>query len=199
MKEDVYPERFTIPEEGALGRLRTLPRTGWLQWNIKNPETVYEHTLDTRRLAIACKKELGLTKSELEELLAIIEVHDWPEAIVGDEVVLGDEIDTTKRQADKHRRELEAMRVLTSELADGAQALSYFERYEAGSDRVARLARELDKLQAVLQAARYEKQYQKEGLLVEFCTYTEEAITDPYLRSLFILVRDNQPRPDFAQ
>mgnify|MGYP000417875483 CR=1 FL=1 len=74
--------------------LAALPRTGWVQHGVTNPETVLEHTEALLRLGAELLPEL--TATEQDGLLAMLEVHDWPEAVVGDEVIL--ELEPDRRQ-----------------------------------------------------------------------------------------------------
>ena len=44
--------------------LDKIPRTGWVQWGIPNPETVAEHTISARKLAHEWKGEFGLSDED---------------------------------------------------------------------------------------------------------------------------------------
>ncbi len=176
------PLRFVEGTEFIWSALSKLPRTGWVQWGIPNPESVAEHILAVRSLAVTWREHLTLSNQEFAELLAIIEVHDWPEVIVGDLVIMGDETNVVELRRSKREREMAAMIELCSGKSFGPEALTLFERYELGSDQAAIYAKQLDKLQAVLLAAEYEERHQKPGLLTEFITYTESYIDIPFLR-----------------
>lgn len=176
------PLRFTEGTQHIWDRLATLQRTGWVQWGIPNPETVAEHIHAIRALALDYREHLALDANEFQDMLDIIEVHDWPEAIVGDLVIMGDEPNVAELKADKKAREWAAMEQLCQKLPEGATVLALYLRYEKGEDQAARYAKELDKLQAVLLAAHYEKQYGKVGLRDEFVLYTRRSITIPFLQ-----------------
>ena len=95
----------------ALGEIE---RTGWVMREVRNPESVQEHTLALIRLAYEIP---GLEKNRQDKLCAILEVHDWPEAIVGDEVILEyDEVEKRRRKQKKHQREEEAMKQICAPL-----------------------------------------------------------------------------------
>jgi len=173
--------RFTDAPE-IIKKLQALPRTGWVQWGIENPETVYEHICAIRMLAAGYKEELNLSDEELQDLLNILEVHDWPEALVGDGVILGDEENVEKKRAYKETREMEAMETICASLEEGSYILSLYTRYTQGSDRIAKLAKQIEKLQAVQKAAEYEKKYKKVGLTDEFLHYTADLIHESFLK-----------------
>lgn len=176
------PLRFPIGTESIWSALSALPRTGWVQWGIPNPESVADHIVAIRSLALTWRENIDLSDLEFSDLLAIVEVHDWPEAIVGDLVIKGDERDVIGLRTDKRNREKIAMVELCQGKIFGAETLALYERYEMNADKAARYAKQLDKLQAVLLAAQYEKQYHKSGLLQEFITYSEHYIDIPFLR-----------------
>jgi putative hydrolases of HD superfamily len=173
--------RFSVGTEAIWSTLSALPRTGWIQWGIPNPESVADHILAIRSLALQWRENIDLSDLEFSDLLAIIEVHDWPEAIVGDLVIMGDERDVIKLRSEKRNREKIAMVELCQGKPFGTEALALYERYEMNVDAPARYAKQLDKLQAVLLAAEYEKQYNKPGLLQEFIAYSEHYIDIPFL------------------
>lgn len=182
-KTNHYPLQFAQYYPEIVSKLEVLPRTGWVQWNIENPETVWEHTLATRELAITYKNHLQLSDDEFHDLLTMIEIHDWPEAVVGDGVILGDEEDIDTLRKNKQERELEAMKEICEDTIHGDEILKLFQRFEASTDPVAAIAIQIDKLQAVLKAAEYEKAQHKQGLADEFFHYTKKAIHHPYLIS----------------
>jgi len=177
-----YPLRFSEAAPKVIEKLQVLPRTGWVQWDIDEPETVYEHILSVRLLAFEYKDALELSGDELQDLLDILEVHDWPEALVGDGVILGDEKNVDKIRAHKESREMEAMETICQSLTDGHEILSLYKRYVAGEGRIAKLAKQIEKLQAVYKAAEYEKKYDKTGLTQEFHHYTKDLIHESFLQ-----------------
>ena len=60
--------------------LKSLPRTGWIQNGVNNPESVASHSWGMSLLAMKlCPENLDLSK-----VLQICIVHDLPESIVGD-------------------------------------------------------------------------------------------------------------------
>lgn len=181
--ERTYPMQFGGDAPVVIAKLKELPRTGWVQWGIPNPETVYGHICAIRVLAVEYKVKLKLSDDELQDLLNILEIHDWPEALVGDGVILGDEVDVDTRRVYKESREMEAMENICESLDTGSDILSLYKRYANGSDRIAKLAKQIEKLQAVQKAAEYEKKYNKTGLTKEFKYYTKDLIHESFLKA----------------
>ena len=159
--------------------LAALKRTGWVNAGVQNPESVKDHTIAL--IALAGEVAPELTDPEKNGLFAMLEVHDWPEALCGDEVILELEPNESKARKDaKLEREREAMERICAELPNGAEILKLWVRFETADDPAAVFARELDKYQAVEQALVYEEE-QGISLFGEFLTYSINFIHHPVL------------------
>lgn len=176
-----YPLKYSHSYPEVIKKLEGILRTGWVQWGIPDPENVWEHILDIRRLAISYQESLGLSDQDLEDVLAIIEIHDWPEALVGDLVIMGDEANVSELRKNKKQLEKEAMLKICQDTQTGDEVLALYERYENATDANARIAKELDKLQAIHKAAAYEEIYHKPGLLAEFVQYSKDYFSQPFI------------------
>ncbi|MEM9336568.1 MAG: HD domain-containing protein [Patescibacteria group bacterium] len=167
--------------------LAKIERTGWVMRGISDPETVQEHTLALIRLA---EEIHTIGEYKANGLFQILEVHDWPEAIVGDEVII--EYDEEKRRrlkVLKNRKEVEAMKEITRPLGEvGKEINALWLRYENSSDETAQFAKELDKYQAVEQALTYEIEQNKNGIYYEFLDYLQNSITSEVLKEKLYLL-----------
>ena len=67
----------------ALGQLTHLPRTGWIQAGVAVPESVAGHVLGACHLALGVAGRVQ-PPLDLAQVLALILVHDAPEALSGD-------------------------------------------------------------------------------------------------------------------
>jgi 5'-deoxynucleotidase YfbR-like HD superfamily hydrolase len=180
-----YPLLYSKYYPNVIAKLEAIPRTGWLQWGIDSAENVWEHILETRKLAINYKEGLKLSEADLADILAIIEIHDWPEALVGDGVILGDEPNVEVLRKYKKEREMSAMVAICDNGFAGAEILELYKRYHSGLDDNAWLVKELEKLQAVFKAEEYEKLLNKKGLTAEFVHYTKDLIKNDFLKNEF--------------
>lgn len=171
---------FTQLAPVVWAKLAELPRTGWVQSGVKNPETVAEHTLALIQLG----KTLGeFSQTERTILLNMLEIHDWPEAIHGDEVILNNEDGETYQALKNTKFEMEqrAMKSICAELKDQGEIIfNFWLRFETAEDEIATFARQLDKFQAVEKALEYESQ-QNIPLFKEFFDYSKAEITHPVL------------------
>jgi putative hydrolases of HD superfamily len=168
--ETCPPLRFAPLAPDVWEALQNLKRTGWVDWGVQNPESVQEHTISLRNLAASIDE---LSIEERDGLLDMLEVHDWPEAIHGDEVILSmDEEELRSLKATKFEKEQIALVSICEKLGErGQEIMSLWLRFETSSDKAAMFARQLDKYQAVEQALIYEKSQGIDGLFMEFFTY----------------------------
>ena len=159
--------------------LQILKRTGWINKGVENPESVKEHT----EALIALAQELSplLTMEETDGLLDMLEVHDWPEALHGDEVILELKPDERKSLKEaKFNNEKKALATICEELLNREEIMSLWLRFENSHDPAAVFGRQLDKYQAVEKAFEYE-QTQGIPLFDEFLTYSINFINHPVL------------------
>jgi putative hydrolase of HD superfamily len=111
-------------------------------------------------------------------------VHDLAEALVGD-ITPYDGIDADE----KRRREEEAMRELAVLAGDG-RLLELWHEYDAAASPEARLVKELDKLETVLQAWEYgTRDDVGHAALDEFWETAGVRLTSPATRALLAALR----------
>ncbi len=159
--------------------LASTERTGWVQHGVVRPETVKDHTLAL--LALADELAPLLKDVDATELKTMLEIHDWPEAICGDEVLLdAGQNDYDSLQKLKFEREKSAMEKICKSLNSSDDLFLLWLRFETSTDEVADLARQLDKYQAVEQAYNYQKE-QGINLFDEFKAYSIKYISHPVL------------------
>jgi putative hydrolases of HD superfamily len=159
--------------------LQDLKRTGWVIRGVENPESVKEHT----EALLALAKDLTplLSPEETSGLFAMLEVHDWPEALHGDEVILELRPDERKALKDvKFANEQKALASICEDLPNGARIISLWLRFETSDDPAAVFGRQLDKYQALEKSLEYE-QSQGIELFDEFLAYTINFIHHPIL------------------
>ncbi|HIG11525.1 MAG TPA: HD domain-containing protein [Planctomycetes bacterium] len=144
----------------ALVPLEALPRTGWVQRGIAQPECIAGHLVGTTLVALALAPRVE-PPLNVDRVVALAAVHDAPEALLGDlpmsaKRLLGAEA----KQAAEERAAREVLGPLSE------TALERFLEAQEGSTREAQLARLCDKLQLGLRLLAYRKAGQ--GNLDEF-------------------------------
>lgn len=164
--------------------LAKLPRAGWVMWQIESPESVQDHIVGLMELAAKISPEVAeFSDQDRQDLLGMLEVHDWPEAAVGDEVIMAENPDDHKEtKAEKFKKEDDAMRRFCDPLGDiGKVIFDLWFRFETAPDQVASFARQLDKYHAIEKAYQYELEQGKKGITVEFIQYSRKYISHQIL------------------
>jgi len=125
----------------ALQPLGDLPRTGWIQRGIVPAETIAAHIFGACQLVLALGPRV-VPALDTQRALALVLVHDAPEALLGDVPKSGARLlpAGAKRSAEE-RAALELLAPLS------AFALECFREHHAGATREAHFARVCDRLQ----------------------------------------------------
>jgi 5'-deoxynucleotidase YfbR-like HD superfamily hydrolase/biotin operon repressor len=133
-----------------MGYMKQLPRSGWQLLGIPQPETVAEHSF---RVAIVGMALAALEGADTGRTAALCVLHDAHETRVGDIHSVGRAYVVTAAPAAVTAHQTSAM---PHEAAKVFQALT--DEYEAGETIEARLARDADKIETLLQAIEYQAQ-----------------------------------------
>lgn len=136
------------------GRLKHVPRTGWVRAGVRDVESVADHSWRMACAALLLGGAAGVSGGG-GHAAALALVHDLAEALVGD-IAPGDGVPPEE----KRRLESAAMNKIAASLGaqSGAAAalLGAFHEYEAGASAAAVFVKDLDRLDLVVQALEYE-------------------------------------------
>ncbi|TNM95053.1 hypothetical protein fugu_017812 [Takifugu bimaculatus] len=170
-----------------IGQLKRVPRTGWVYRNVKKPESVSDHMY---RMAMMSLTITDPTVNK-DRCIKLALVHDMAECIVGD-IAPSDNIS----KAEKHRREEATMRHLTGLLPEELKQEIYalWEEYETQSSPEARLVKEFDLLEMILQAYEYEELEGTPGRLQEFFDSTNGRFHHPDVLQLIKSLSEQRGR-----
>ncbi|VIO88561.1 HD domain containing protein [Brugia malayi] len=173
MKAELTETRDIFNLLNVLNELKHLKRTGWVKFNIPEPETVACHMYRMAVLAML----LDNNDCDRAKCIRMTLVHDLGEAIIGD-ITPRCGISVTE----KHRLEDEAMKKITEMVPStvGEDWYSLWQEYEANETKEAKIVKHLDKFDMVVQASHYEQKY---GIdLEEFFTTTKDSFTlEPFM------------------
>lgn len=135
-----------------ISNLKHLPRKGWVERGVNQPETVASHMYRMAMCAFALKGTY-----DLEKVIKMCLVHDVGESIVGD-ITPADNV----APEEKYRQEEQAVQHIASLLPvwGKEQVLALWKAYEEEDSVEAAVVRDLDKFDMVVQAFEYE---QKQG------------------------------------
>lgn len=159
-----------------VGRLKKLPRTGWVEARIRDPESVADHSFRTSILAMVLSDLEGLNT---EKVIRMALLHDVAEAETGDltpEAKAGMGGEYVRREEEAFRSILDR---LPEHLAEGY--LSLVKEYRSASTPEARAVSEADMAEMLLQALEYENEGGDPSSLRRFW---ETGVGDPLLKEL---------------
>ena len=163
----------------TMNALKSLPRAGWIRRGIpvKKAETVWWHSAKVERSVtefIGSRYPQLLLRGRL-----MARVHDIGEAIIGD-YTPHDKISPKQ----KFQAEYKAIQKIGKKLNPYARNLleSLWLEYEAGKTPLSKFVKDLDKIDAAVQAMVYSK---KGYNVEEFFPYTRKVVKTPELQEVF--------------
>ncbi|KAJ0091526.1 hypothetical protein Patl1_14437 [Pistacia atlantica] len=165
--------------------LKTTKRAGWIRRDVKDPESIADHMYRMGLMGLIMADIPGIDRDKLGiicfyfysfyQCIKMAIVHDIAEAIVGD-ITPSDGIS----KAEKSQREREALDHMCKLLGGEARAKEISElwmEYEENSSAEAKIVKDFDKVEMILQALEYENEQGKD--LDEFFQSTAGIITEP--------------------
>jgi len=135
----------------ALQPLEHLTRTGWAMHGISNPESIAAHINSMCHVVIALGPRIE-PRLDTDRALALVAVHDAPEALMGDLPRSAGEL---LPAGAKHQAERTAAERLLAPLSDYAH--ERYVEYRAGETREARFVGLCDRLQLGVRLVAYER------------------------------------------
>lgn len=158
------PAKLLLVFLHVLSELKATKRTGWIDFDIHNPESIADHMYRMSIITMLSTNS-SLDKSKCTQIAV---VHDMAEALVGD-ITPMDGIP----KDEKHRREYAAIGYMTdlvrpynSKAADDILAL--WLEYENVSTPEARFVKDVDKFELLVQTLEYERAHNGTKDLSEF-------------------------------
>ncbi|MBM3257912.1 MAG: HD domain-containing protein [Candidatus Nealsonbacteria bacterium] len=182
-----------------VGKLKRMPRMGWVLRGIDNPETIADHTFRMTLMTwiLCCKKKLNISKA-----LKMSLIHDLCEVYAGDTTPF-DCILSRKGKKGKNifnkwprlskkekeifflnkcKKENKALRKITSKLPPKLrkEIINLWDEYEKGLTLEGRFVRQVDRVENLLQALEYWKKGKK-FKIEPWWIQIEELVDDPLL------------------
>jgi len=130
------------------GRLKNIPRTGWIISGITNPETVASHSFRVALISMLLSDSFN--NIDKEKVLRIALIHDLNESIIGD-IPLGA----------KNNIQIDEKKIFSEDIPIPVEikkrTLSDFSEFENRTSIEGMIVRAADKIDLLLQAYEYEK------------------------------------------
>ncbi|XP_014288194.1 5'-deoxynucleotidase HDDC2 isoform X2 [Halyomorpha halys] len=167
-----------------VGKLKHLPRTGWVLRNVKDPETVSGHMYRMAMMMFLIEDN-DIDKSRCMEMAL---VHDLAESIIGDFTPY-----CGISPEEKYKRECEAMKEIGELVGkNGDYINTLFLEFEEQKTKEAKLIKEFDLFDMALQAYEYEKKEKAPGRLQEFIDSTSNRFSHPLICKLYSEILKNR-------
>ena len=186
-----------------LGRLKKMPKRGWVLIGVKDPESVSDHSFRVAVMAWLLAKEKK-EKLNIEKVIKIALAHDLCETFCGDLTpydygsllpedkkewprsfdkwprLSGEE--KVKRNKEKYQRESDSLKRLLSDLPLPAkkEIMALWQEYEKGSNKEARFVKQINRLETLFQALEYARENKKPPYR-SWWIGSKEIIDDPLL------------------
>lgn len=174
---DFYPEAAVYIDKHRqtifklFKEIHSLKRTGWLNHNVKYPESVAEHTYAVTLMTLL-QTPLTIDKDKAINMAIL---HDIQETMTGDYTP---EDNITPQE--KSQKELQAIKKIAKSL-EKPEIFALFEEFEAKTSKESRWVKDLDRLDAVLLASYYDqKKRAPQTLLPEFHAYAKKSYIGGY-------------------
>ena len=163
-----------------VGKLKATKRAGWLNHDIKNPESVADHSYRTAVLAMIFAKRIGADELKLIKMALL---HDVADSVTGD-IITERGNNVVYSRGKKLEQQKEAMEKILSNLKqeEHKELLNLWLEFEEGKSKEATIARQLDKLEMALQTFEYEQADHSKNL-EEFWIVAEKYIKEDSLKS----------------
>eukprot|EP01135_Chromosphaera_perkinsii_P009755 Nk52_evm20s1869 gene=Nk52_evmTU20s1869 len=159
-----------------VGKLKTTKRTGWVNNNVFQPESIADHMYRMGILAMLVKDD-SICR---ERCIKMALVHDLAESVVGD-ITPHDGVSKEK----KFQMEKDAMVKIENDLSESihrAYAREFhdlWEEYEQNTTPESKFVKDLDKFEMILQAYEYEQAENRHGELESFFASTKGKFQHP--------------------
>jgi 5'-deoxynucleotidase YfbR-like HD superfamily hydrolase len=156
--------------------LYKIPRTGFKDRGVINPETVGQHVDSSIKLAQKLFPDRW-------RVFLMLKIHDWPEFILNfdprtDHLA---PVETRLTKEKKKELELEAMTLICESLGGyGVELFALWEEFEAGKTEDAQIAKQTEHGQSIFMAYDYEQGGQP-VIAKEFYDYYKWEMTDPLM------------------
>lgn len=173
----------TLSLSNTINSLKNLPRTGWTNYGITQPESVGDHSFGVAILTMFLAPHFNV---DVYKSLRMALIHDLAEAIIGD-VITQRGSQTLANEITKHAKERKAIVSILQSIGS-PNDIDLYDEFMARATAEAQFVHQLDKLEMALQAYHYEIEYDK--VLEEFLANAREHITIEALKTILKSVMD---------
>lgn len=167
-----------------IGNLKRIKRSGWIRENIKDLESVSDHSFRVAILSMVLAPELRVNS---EKLVKMALIHEIGETKLGDIVwARGEDLNMPARKK-KEKEELKIAEEIFAQFKNGNEYKSLFEEIIERKTEESKILWQLDKLETAIQALEYEESDGKD--LSEFFDNADIYIKHPILKEILVKIK----------
>ena len=175
----------------TIGASKRLLRSGWVRENVKDPESVAEHSFRVGVLAMVLADQIG-NNLDKNKLIKMALLHDLAESITGDTVIDRWDVIDMKKRDERERIEEKGIKKIFSGIDQKDEYVSIFHEMISRITPEAKIFFQLDKLEMALQACEYERD---QGVdLEEFFVTASLYLKEPFLKKIFDDIVKSRPK-----
>ncbi|MBS3817561.1 MAG: HD domain-containing protein [Candidatus Thermoplasmatota archaeon] len=158
-----------------IGRLKSTDREGWKRVGIEDVESVADHSFRSAFIGLVLGERSGLDTDKIVKMLLL---HDLAEVETGD-------ITPHEGISKKEKRALEkgALEDLFDPIEEKEGLIELWDEFETGQSMEAKVARDIDTLEMILQAVEYQEEYPEKDLS-EFIEEKEKGFETSQIENL---------------
>jgi putative hydrolases of HD superfamily len=170
-------------------KLKQVARKGWVsQVGVAAPESVADHSFGCAVLAMCLGDLKGL---DTEKLIRLALLHDLHEVLIGDyDAFDKQQIGVAQAKQNQQQAINDVFAALPEAIREGYVSLA--EEYLHQETPEAKLVKQIDKLDMIMQALQYEKQGYDNSKLQVFWDSVGGTLTDPDLKAIFALLKESK-------
>lgn len=162
-----------------VGQLKTTKRTGWVQQKLILPESISDHMHRMGIMALAIR-DPAINKDRCVKMAI---VHDLVEAICGDITPEGSSgVPKLKKQIIEQKAMDQIVETLGPRTAAAVEIAELWQEYERAQTPEAKLVKEFDKFEMIVQAYEYERDQHRN--LQQFWESTNAKFSHPVMLAL---------------
>lgn len=173
------PPKKTIEFIMKIGKSKKIARSGWIREEIKDPESVAEHSFQLSVLAMVLADQLGVDK---EKLIKMALLHDLGAIVTKDIVWSRGGVVDMKKESEKIDLEKKEITKVFKIIGRSKEYLEIFQEMIEKTTQEAKIFWELDKLEMAIQALDYELSQNKK--LDEFFINADFHVSSTPLRKI---------------
>jgi putative hydrolase of HD superfamily len=166
--------------------LKNIPRQGWIyKLSIDDPESVADHSYSMAMMGMVIS---DLENYDSEKILKMALLHDLAESKIGD--YTPEQIDKEKKMELENSAFVEIVKNLPNIIK--SQYLQIWKEYQENISDESKIIHQIDRLEMVLQAKKYQKEGHSKEKLEPFFESAKKDITNSKLKELFTQIVNDE-------